>query len=350
MKRIIAAIIILAMATALVCGCNSSKKTSGAADDTVYEVLLSSQNAESSIHSKNVVDIWAKRIEEATNGRVKFVYYWSSSLSGIPELLDNLESGAVGAAWAGTGSYPGRFTALTGTGRPGLGLRSTAAGAEALWNWFQVEECQKELGTLVLAGAYPNGDVVINNSVREIKTASDFQGLRLRAMNSSWQAAFEELGIVPMSFGMNDTYENLEKNVADGLVQDFDFLAWSRIFEVSPFAMDQGLSVNASLLLFSPHFLNSLPDDLREIVMGCCGIELSRACGEALEKNDSQRRQEYIDGGGIVYPATPEVMSALEGSYGAARDNWIRECDQKGYDGNALNQRLLEIVAPFVGK
>ena len=353
MKKIIAIILALLMLGTLVFGCSPktpAAPSGDAADDTVYEVTFSSQNAESSIHSQNAIELWGNKIEEATGGRVKFVYYWSSSISGIPELLDNLESGTVDAAWAATGSYAGRLTALIGASAPGRGIRSTAAGAEAVWNWLHEEECQKELGSLVLAAAYPNGDVVINNKVKEIQTAQDFQGLRLRATNSAWQAVFEELGIVPMSFGMNDTYENLEKSVCDGLVQDFDFLSWSRIYEVSPYSMDLPCSINVSMLLFSQHFIDRLPEDLREIVLGCGGLELSRACGESLAQNDISRKQVFIDNGGIVYTPSAEVVSALQGSFGMGVDNWMKECDAKGYDGQALNSRLLEVIGPFVGK
>jgi TRAP-type C4-dicarboxylate transport system substrate-binding protein len=351
MKRFIAFVLALILLLALVgCGSSKAEPTTGA-DEQVYECAFSSQEVETSVHSKIAIELWANKIEEATNGRVKFVYYWNSSLSGVNELLDNLESGAVDAAWAATSAYSGRYTATKGVTLPGLGLVASADGAEAIWNWLHEEKCTNERGSLVLAACYPAGDMYIVNNKKEINSADDFYGLRLRALNSAWQAVFEGMGVVPMSFAMNDSYENIEKNVCDGLVQDHIFYSWSRIYEVADYCLDKSLSVNIGFLYMSPKFLEKLPEDLREIVLSCGGLELSRAAGQVIAESQETLRQEFIDAGGDVYPATGEVSELLESSYPAGVANWIAECDaREGYDGQELYDRLIEVTGPYLGK
>ncbi|MDR0852396.1 MAG: TRAP transporter substrate-binding protein DctP [Clostridiales Family XIII bacterium] len=361
MKKIIVAILTLSMILVLITGCGGGSSAGNAStggnasasgdDDTVYEVVFSSQEVDSSVHSRIAIELWANKIEEATNGRVKFVYYWGSSISGVPELLDNLESGAVDAAWAATSAYAGRYTATKGVTLPGLGLIAGADGAEAIWQWLQEEEPTNERGTLVLAACYPAGDMYITNNKKEIKVASDFYGLRLRPLNSAWQAVFEKLDVVPVSFGMNDTYENIEKNICDGLVQDFVYYSWSRIYEVSQYYLDKPMSINIGFLYLSPHFLNRLPDDLREIVLSCGGLELSRQAGAMILESQEAMQKDIVDNGGIIYPATAEISDLLENSFEAGRADWIKECDARdGYDGQELYDRLIKVTSPYFGK
>ena len=351
MKRVIIVILALSMLLAIMCGCgNSSAPASSGDSNKVYEAKFATQEIETTFNSRIAVELWAEKVEAATDGRVKFVYYWSNSLCDVRDLLDNAESGAVDAFWAATSAFVGRYVAYLGLTLPGLGLITSADGAEAMWNWLQQEECAKERGTAVLVACYPTGDMTINNSKGEIKTAADFNGLRLRALNSAWQAVYGELGIVPLSFNLPDTYENISKNVCDGLVLDFNYLFFNRIYEVSKYNFDASFSNNVGTIYLSPVFLDSLPDDLREIVLSCGGVELCREAGDYMASKLEGLKKGWVEEGGVLYPVSDEVNAALENAFKAGVANWIEECDGKGYNGQELYDRLISVTGPYFGK
>jgi TRAP-type C4-dicarboxylate transport system substrate-binding protein len=364
MKKSIVGVLVLSMLIALLTGCGgasssngsdtqaenaSSSDTSSAPDDgEVYEVTFATQELETTFHSQIVQQLWANKIEEASNGRIKFVYYWSNSFCDVRDLLDNCESGALDAFWAASSAFAGRYVAYMGLTLPGLGFKTSPEVGEAMWNWLQEEECAQERGTAVLAACYPTGDTTINNSVREIQTAADFKGLRLRAPNSAWQAVLERLGAVPMSYNLPDAYDNISKNVSDGLLMDYQYLYFNRFYEIAPYTFAEPLSTNVGTIYVSQHFLDRLPEDLRQIVLDAGGVELCKAAGEFMEEKAEQLQLDWTEAGGTVYNVSEEVGAALDDAYEAGIEKWIAECDAKGYDGQELYNRLITMVTPYL--
>jgi TRAP-type C4-dicarboxylate transport system substrate-binding protein len=111
---------------------------------------------------------------------------------------------------------------------PGIGLRVDDNGAEAIWKWLHEEEPQKEIGALYLQAMYLPGDSTIYNSKRELKTVADFNGLRIRTLNPAWTMVLDNMKANPMTFNLPETYENIEKNVADGYVMDYSWSTTNR--------------------------------------------------------------------------------------------------------------------------
>ena len=59
---------------------------------------------------KLVLDVWADKIEEASDNRIKIDRYPSMQLGGKPpELIDQVQDGVADIVWTVVGYTPGRF-------------------------------------------------------------------------------------------------------------------------------------------------------------------------------------------------------------------------------------------------
>lgn len=347
MKKVIALLIALVMMFTLV-ACGDSKAPAKEDEQEVYEIVFATQELETTIHSQIARDHWAKSIEEASNGRLKFVFYYSNSYCDVRDLLDNCESGAVDAFWAASSAFAGRYCALYGLTMPGVGLGTDADTAEAMWHWLQEEECASERGSAVLCACYPIETSILAN--KQINTPEDFKGLRLRAPNSSWQVVLEQLGAVPLNFNLPDAYDNISKNVSDGLIMDYNYLYFNRFYEIAPYFYDDNLSTNVGTIYVSQHLLDRLPDDLAQIILDNSGVEMCRKAGTIMEEQLKTLKEDWVAAGGTCYAPSAEVSAALEAAFELGVEKWIEECNAKGYNGEELYQRLLEVVGPFVKK
>ena len=120
MKRIIALLLALCMVFALAaCGGDTSEADGNeapaadeggeaAADDTVYELVVTNHDASTSVgqqYVENVLD----QVSEESGGRLKFVYYSGGSLFGAGDAVDAVRNGSADICWNATSISVGVF-------------------------------------------------------------------------------------------------------------------------------------------------------------------------------------------------------------------------------------------------
>lgn len=135
----------------------------------------------------------------------------------------------------------------------------------ALHQLFQ-EEANK-VGFYILGFQY-QGQRSFTNNVREVVTADDMVGLKVRAKQTDISVAtFEALGcnVVPMSF--SEIYTGLQQKVIEGQDNPANNVLNNKFNEVQDYYSTLGHDMNLSVFAVNYDWLMSLPDDLREIVM-----------------------------------------------------------------------------------
>jgi len=275
MKKLIALLLCLVLAVGALAGCSGGTSNTPAgspaaspaaspsggepaspapsSDGKVYECVFNSTDLETTCNSQ-IVLAWEEEVTEASDGRIQFVNYWSGALASSPESIDAVKNGVVDLTFFITSIYPGVIVGANVMSAPGLGLTFDENGAMACWEVFSgYEPITKEFDGMKLLGCSTNGGFSIFNSARPIKALSDFTGLRIRINNSMTEGFLQYLGATPVSFNFGDTYENIEKNVCDGTMMDWDALYKMRIFEVAPYVVDtEGLCSTTTAIVMNP--------------------------------------------------------------------------------------------------
>lgn len=339
-KKVIALVVALAALFSLAaCGSSSSSTTGGntAASDEkeVYEFIVQNHDPATSICAK-YLEAWGALVTEASEGRIQFVYYHGGSLGGATESVDMVLNGQADICWTAASINVGRFPCSDGISLPMMGFDTTVEAAKTMWSMYQTHDYisneWKDFYVIQVAAAC---DVPFTSN-KKIESVSDFQGLRMRAVVPAVVYMLQELGCVPMSITISDTYENLEKNVADGCMNDWHNIMAFSLWDVLDYAMDAKVSYSNQALLMNWDSYNELPDDLKAIIDQYSGEFAAIMAGEYWDSSIEQSMEKANEAGVEIYTASAEVQAAMENAAEIAWGKWADDMTADGYDGDQI--------------
>jgi TRAP-type C4-dicarboxylate transport system substrate-binding protein len=115
-------------------------------------------------------------------------------------------------------------------------------------------------------GAWSPGTTIIGSN-GPVDGIADLNGLKLRAIGSSLPAAFDAVGANVVSMPAAETYENIERGVADAVSWTLDGPVDYKLMEQLDTWTDPGVGAYTTFALWmNQDFYDGLPADLRAIV------------------------------------------------------------------------------------
>lgn len=107
----------------------------------------------------------------------------------------------------------------------------------------------------------------VYSSKGPISTASDFQGLKIRVMQSPIMVkTMELLGAQPVAISANERYMALQSNVVQAAENSVPFIITSKDYEVTKFLSLTEHFITPNTIAMDAKFFNKLPPDLQKIV------------------------------------------------------------------------------------
>ena len=107
----------------------------------------------------------------------------------------------------------------------------------------------------------------VYSSKGPIRTASDFQGLKIRVMQSPIMVkTMELLGAQPVAISANERYMALQSNVVQAAENSVPFIITSKDYEVTKFLSMTEHFITPNTIAMDAKFFNKLPPDLQKIV------------------------------------------------------------------------------------
>ncbi|MDR1508399.1 MAG: DctP family TRAP transporter solute-binding subunit [Synergistaceae bacterium] len=207
-------------------------------------------------------------VEGKSNGRIKVELYPNGQLGGDRELAESVQMGTLQIALPATSVLAGFDKRYQVLDLPFL-FTTRDAAFEALDG-----ELGGKLNSLLpdkgfgCLGYIENGFRHITNSKKPITHPDDLKGVKLRTMENAMHIAFfKRLGAnpTPMSFG--ELYTALQQGTVDGQENPFTLIYESKFYEVQKYVSATGHVFSIVMLLSNKKFMDSLPEDLRKIVV-----------------------------------------------------------------------------------
>lgn len=317
---------------------------------------------------------FAERVEEATDGKVTFEFYWGTSLLTATDALSGVADGVADISVVNSVYYPSELP--VGTWLSGLGASLTgsivhdvAAGGATAYETAQtleplVEEwTNNNLHPLMTVGSAPYNLIC----TEPIESLDDAKNKRVRSAGAPWANTIEDLGMVPVDLSYNEIYEGLQRGVIDCVTINPNQLVSSLILEdVAPYFHPVTFPLfQATNFVMTKDLWDGLPVELRQVMHAEAAqaaldiwnkfIELEALAGEAiisgdvvkaveaaeLEEAASQSREEYVAGLAADAPATVPNPDEVVEEYLAKFDSWTDVLVEQGYE---IPERNLDAI------
>ena len=299
---------------------------------------------------KQLIEPWAKRVEEQSNGRIKVEIYPSMQLGGKPpQLFDQVRDGVVDVVWTVAGYTPGRFPKLEVIELPFVPgtARATSAAAHEYYQTYAKDELADVHPILVHVHA--PGTFHMKN--KPIRTIEDLDGAKIRVPSRPINSAVTALGGTPVGMPVPQVPEAISRGVVDGTVLPYEVTRPLRVHELvdshTEFGGDRGLYTVVFLYLMNKDKYDSLPADLKKVIDDNSGIELALAVGEAWDKAEEPGRRAARDLGDQFFVIEGAELERWKAATRPVVDEWVAERTKAGDDGQALLDNARGLIEKY---
>jgi len=234
--------------------------------------------------------MFAKMVQERTNGRVKVSVFPNSILGSPPEMAEQVKLGSMDMSLNAAGnilqwapefgamqfpyiydSYDHVYRVLDGEGGQLLA------------------ELADRIGFVVL-GQWEWGFRQITNNKRPIRTPEDIRGLKLRIPPElPMEAAMQALGVIPQAVSFSELYMALAQGVVDGQENPIHAIYHQRFYEVQKHLAVANYMYSNVMHLVSKRTWGRLPEDVRKVLR-----DASNKAGEYSREKVTKEEDEIL--------------------------------------------------------
>lgn len=290
--------------------------------------------------SKTFLIPWAKKIGEASGGKLKVQPFWTMQLGGKPtQLLDQVRDGVVDIVWALPGFTPGRMPRVEPFELPFI-HRDAYSSTMALQE-FQAKHLGPDLKDYHPLLIHVHAGFLFQTK-KPIRSMADLQGLKLRAASRGGVWLLDALGATGIGLPLPQIPVALSKGVIDGVTLPYEIAPAVKTPDlVSHFTDLAGsqprLGTNVFTFLMNKSSYNKLPAELKKVIDDNSGSNIAAAAGrnwDAIEEPGlkvvkSKKKNKFF-----TLPASEvaKMKKAAEPVY----DKWFAEMKKVGVDGPQL--------------
>lgn len=253
-------------------------------------------------------------VEAASNGRIEVNIYTNSSLGNASEILLQCMQGVIECSTMGDSDLSNYYPDIQVFSIPYVfddridfyGFLDSPY-AEAMF-----EDIAQNCGIRIIAAFDNGGFRNFSNNVRQIHTAEDLKGLKIRCMQSaSYITTLETLGATPTALAFSELYSALQTGVVDGQENSPLVMLDNSIYEQQKYYSLDGHSISPAFIIVNEQWLQSLPADLQQVVLD--GGEMAQVAARGtIAASEGLALNLLTDKGVEVYAPTAEEKETFK--------------------------------------
>ncbi len=208
------------------------------------------------------------RIREASSGRVNIKLFPANQLGNDTDLLSQVRNGSVDF-FNLSSLILSTFVPISGITSVGFAFKNYDDVWKAmdgdLGNHIRAEIAKTSIFTV--SKIWDNGFRHITSSSRDIKTAADLKGFKLRVPPApSLTSMFKALEAAPATINFNEVYTALQTKVVEGQENPLAIIATARLYEVQKSCSLTGHVWDGYWVLGNKRAFEKLPADVQQII------------------------------------------------------------------------------------
>ncbi|HBB17629.1 MAG TPA: hypothetical protein DCZ97_11775 [Syntrophus sp. (in: bacteria)] len=314
-----------------------------ASADNVIVLKMSNYSNPPPIPYGNAITWYLRRIESATNHRIKFQEYWSSTLLPAKSEPEGLKSGMADFAFFQVRYQKSKLPLYYLTCVPGIAndVRASVAAMNDLAKMPAVKDEFDKAGIVLVAPGTTVKRGIFTNK-KPIRKLEDLKGMKIRSEASG---ILNGIGATTVNIASGEMYEALERGVIDGISTSITGgIAW-KIPDISKYYWDGNLGMTIMSGFMGKKKWESLPEDIRKIFIKVGEEELPAMYDYHLRaKGDAEGLNAIFPKRGIQ--VTRLTRQEIERMEKLSEKDWAEGVDfvkKKGLPGNEVLQQWIKL-------
>ncbi|MDP2822289.1 MAG: TRAP transporter substrate-binding protein [Sulfuritalea sp.] len=314
-------------------------------------LTISSWLPPSHLITKDMQMVWARQVEEATQGRVKFNLL-PKAVASPPGTFDAVRDGLADVSITVHGYTPGRFPMTKMAEFPFLGDSAEAiAVAHHRMYMKHMAKLDEHKGVVVL-GLMTHGPGQMYSTNKAMNTLADMNGMKIRVGGGLVVDIAKAIGAVPLLKPASETYEILKSGIADGIFFPKDSVP---AFKLTPLikhmtVVPGGLYNVSFVMMMNPAKFNSLAKADQDAIMKVSGENFARLAGKAWDAADDDGLKQMNSAQVDIRNASPALVAEIKARTEGLEKAWYAEARDKGIDGAAVMVDLRAEIKKLSGK
>lgn len=247
------------------------------------------------------LEVLKREIEARSGGRIEVQMFPGAQLGGIESLVNQVKDGIIQAADPADGHFAATFPDIQV-----LGIPYVFVSREVAWRVLDGpfgekmrERMAAEVGLRPLFWSENGGFRHYTNSSKEVRTAADMGGLKMRTMNHPLHMEIaKSLGMSPTPIAWGELYTALQTGVVEGQENAIPTFLIPKLYEVQKYMVLDGHVYSINTVVLNEAWYQGLPDDLKDAVDQAAAIALTTNRGLSVANEISGRH--YLESQGMV--------------------------------------------------
>jgi TRAP-type C4-dicarboxylate transport system substrate-binding protein len=310
---------------------------------------------------KNMLEPWARSVEEDSGGRIKIDIIPTVGLEAgaHPRVLaSHVRDGIADIVWTVNGYTPEVFPRTEVFELPGVFNGNLTASNLAMRDIFDEYLAEEYPGVKVIV-LHVHGGQGIQMKSKLVRKPEDLAGTRMRIPTRTGAWLIEALGADPVQTGVGEIPQRLETNEIDGAFIPWEIIPAFKIQQQTKYQIEgpnpERFGTTTFQISMNLDSYNSLPDDLKAVIDQNSGEEFARFVADAWRGaeegglNAALNDPDDSDPNELIV-LTEDEMQAFRDALEPVNQRWIDDVTARGIDGQALYDAAVAAVAKHSGQ
>lgn len=305
-KKVVSIVLCAIMCLSLLAGCGSSSSaaatTSAAASDTAaasdktYTMKMHLSIGETDPVYKSA-ELFAKTVNEKTNGNITVELYPSSSLGNTADCLEGLSMGICNIVYEAVANLASISPLANIDAAPYM--YSSVDHWRAVWEGEVGQKILKDMGdesNMEIMGAALQGIRVMCTN-KKVESPADVKGLKLRTPTiPMYLDTWAWLGASPTPLGGSEVFTAIQQGTVDGAENGLTNIVSLSWHECTKYIIETNHVYTTDSFIMDKDYFASLPAEYQTIIREAA-VEAGKSCTDSILSATEEKRQICVDAG-----------------------------------------------------
>jgi len=295
-----------------------------------------------------MLEPWARAVEENSGGRVSIEIFPSMSLGGTPpELVQQARDGVVDLIWTVNGYTPGVFVRTEVFELPFIHTNDARATNLAMQEMF-ADDLADEFDGLEVMFLHVHAGHGFQMVDKLVRSPADVAGTKLRTPSRTGAWIIEALGAAPAAMPVPELPPSLAKKVVDGALIPWEIIPPLKLQDQTQYQIEGADNTRFGTITFQVSMnkdrWDSLPPDIQQAFRDASGPEWWGKVGDIWVATEEVGIKVATDAGNEHIVLTEEETEAFREALEPVVARWIEEVNGQGIDGAALVDKARRLI------